>query len=113
MEGAEGDKEDEGTGSLGVSVPHLAKDQRKSPYAKMREDVTKSGCEILAKTYIVAVREEKRRILEQKNLLRECIVHYLSHQAVNNLVHFFEPSSHVGVWQCRVGKTKNNLQLTI
>jgi hypothetical protein len=79
----------------------------------MGEDITKIGNELLVKKDFVAVREEKRRILEQKNLLRECIVNHLSQQAVNNPVNFIEPSTYMGSWQHHVRTTKNNLQLTI
>ena len=98
VEGSKEIKEDEGTGSRDSSVPHFAKDQCKSPYAnRIREDVTTLGCDLLSKKDIVAVREEKRRISEQKSLLRECIVNHLSQQAVNNPVNFFEPTPHLGL----------------
>ena len=84
----------------------MAKDEHTSIYKKMGEGVTKLGCELLAKKDSVAVREEKRRTLEEKSLMREYIVNHLSQQAVNNLVSLFGPTTHMELWQRHVWRKK-------
>ena len=79
----------------------------------MGEDVTKLGCDLLAKKTIFVVPEEKCRIIEQKTPLKECIANHLNQQAVNTPVNFFEPTPNMGSWQRHVRTTKNNLQSTI
>jgi hypothetical protein len=58
--------------------PQPKQTTKKKVHEKMGEDIGKLGMEKLASRNILAVRDEKRRIAEEKCLLHKCIVNLLS-----------------------------------
>ena len=82
------------------------------PYAKMGEDITALGLEILRGRNILEIRAELARRSKEKSLLRQCIVNYFGKDQEKSSVSLVPNSEYMGFWQRFVRLDKNNLHLT-
>ena len=94
------------------SRPKLDRATKKKVHEKMGEDIGALGMEKLLSRNILTIRDEKRRIAEEKCLLRKCIVSFLSKPKPALVVDLMTEEGNTISWQKYMRSRCNNLELS-